>query len=60
MAEDPAIEAGSVVVVPSSAIRVYVAGRVARPGMVELMQGATCLDAIAAQEELHLREMDPA
>ncbi|HAN87245.1 MAG TPA: hypothetical protein DCQ13_06315, partial [Firmicutes bacterium] len=46
--EDPAIEAGSVVVVPSSAIHVYVAGRVARPGMVELIEGATCLDAIAA------------
>ena len=48
VAEDPAIEAGSVVVVPSSAIHVYVAGRVARPGMVELIEGATCLDAIAA------------
>jgi protein involved in polysaccharide export with SLBB domain len=45
---NPAIDAGSVVVVPSCSICVYVAGHVARPGMVELMQGATCLDAIAA------------
>ncbi|HOB43355.1 MAG TPA: SLBB domain-containing protein [Bacillota bacterium] len=45
---NPAIDAGSVVVVPSRSIRVYVAGHVARPGLVELMQGSTGLDAIAA------------
>jgi len=35
-------------VIPSAYLRVQVAGYVARPGQVELEQGATALDAIMA------------
>jgi protein involved in polysaccharide export with SLBB domain len=45
---NPAIEPSSVVVVPGTEVRVYVAGSVARPGQVVLRRGATALDAIAA------------
>jgi len=45
---NPVVEASSVIVVPGTEVRVYVAGFVARPGQVALRRGATALDAIAA------------
>jgi len=45
---NPVVEPSSVIVVPGTEVRVYVAGFVARPGQVTLRRGATALDAIAA------------
>ncbi|MEA4883851.1 MAG: SLBB domain-containing protein, partial [Clostridia bacterium] len=45
---NPVIEPGSVVIVASAAIRVQAAGFVGRPGQVELLRGASVLDAVAA------------
>jgi protein involved in polysaccharide export with SLBB domain len=45
---NPVVEPSSVIVVPGTEVRVYVAGFVARPGQVVLRRGATALDAIAA------------
>ena len=45
---NPKASAGQLIVVPSGAIKVHVTGSVVRPGPVDLMQGATLLDAVAA------------
>ncbi len=45
---NPVVEPSSVIVVPGTEVRVYVAGFVARPGQVTLRRGATALDARAA------------
>ncbi|MEA4884215.1 MAG: SLBB domain-containing protein, partial [Clostridia bacterium] len=45
---NPRLEPGAVIVVPSAAIRVQAAGFVGRPGQVELLRGASVLDAVAA------------
>ena len=45
---NPTLMAGDILVVPTSLIRVQVAGHVSRPGEVQLRAGATVLDAVAA------------
>ncbi|MGI6519041.1 MAG: SLBB domain-containing protein [Bacillota bacterium] len=45
---NPRLEAGQIVVVPSGAMHVQVAGSVTRPGEVELARGATIIEAVTA------------
>ena len=45
---NPKVAPGAVVVIPSTHLRVQVAGYVGRPGQIELERGATAADAIVA------------
>jgi len=45
---NPKVRPGDIVMIPSGAIRVQVAGHVARAGEVEIRKGGTLLDAISA------------